>query len=135
MSLVYPAAAMVGWIWLAGAFVFYTRVTHARKGLIKVGYYRTMDAEKYNPPEYLVRAGRHYDNLMQLPMLFFATVAIALAVKVESTLILSAAWLFVVSRVAHTLIHLGSNHVIKRMSAFFFGWFCILAMWLAILIH
>jgi hypothetical protein len=118
MSLVYPAAAMVGWIWLAGAFVFYTRVTHARKGLIKVGYYRTMDAEKYNPPEYLVRAGRHYDNLMQLPMLFFATVAIALAVKV-----------------AHTLIHLGSNHVIKRMSAFFFGWFCILAMWLAILIH
>lgn len=134
MSLVYPAAAMVAFILLVGAFVFSVRVGHVRKGLVKVGYFRVYDNKGMDAPEFLVRAGRHYDNLMQLPMLYFATIAIALAVKVDSPLIQISAWLFIVTRAVHSYIHLGSNHVMRRAQAFFAGWFCIIAMWIAILI-
>lgn len=135
MSLVYPAAAMVALTLAVGAFVFSVRVSHIRKGLIKIGYFRVLDNKGSEVPEFLIRAGRQYDNLMQLPMLFYATIAIALAVRVDSQLILISAWLFVLTRAMHSYIHLGSNHVMRRAQAFFAGWFCIIAMWIAILIH
>ncbi len=135
MSLVFPAAAMFALIFLVGLYAVSVRVRYARSGKVRLGYFKTMDAKAYDAPEYLVRVGRHYDNLMQLPLLYFATIAIALALNVESALAQAAAWTFVVSRVAHSYVHLGSNHVLQRMFAFLLGWLCLVAMWIAILIR
>ena len=42
-------------------------------------------------------------------------------------------WCFVLSRFLHTYIHLGSNHILYRLSAFFLGWVVVLALWVILL--
>jgi hypothetical protein len=134
-SLVCPAAAMFFWILGVGMFVIFTRISYFRKGLVKGGYYLTLDATKYDAPEFLVRAGRHYDNLFQLPMLYFGTIALGVALNLDSALAMGAAWAFVATRAVHTFIHLTSNHVMRRMFSFLAGWVCLTVMWIAILIR
>ncbi len=43
-------------------------------------------------------------------------------------LALVAAWLFVVSRIAHAWLHLGSNYIPNRRRAFTVGWWILLFM-------
>lgn len=126
---------MFFYILSVGTYVIWVRISHFRQGKVRPGYYKTLNAEKYEAPEFLVRAGRHYDNLFQLPMLFFATIALAVALNLDSQLALWAAWAFVASRAVHTYIHLTSNHVIRRMLAFLVGWNCLALIWIAILIR
>ena len=61
-----------------------------------------------------------FNRSLSLRLLFFAGTAIALA--------LIAAWLFVVSRIAHAWIHCNSNYVPNRRRMFTVGWWVLVAM-------
>jgi hypothetical protein len=43
------------------------------------------------------------------------------------------AWLLVLSRIVHAAIHVTSNHVIRRFSAYVFGYGVLIALWLDLL--
>lgn len=133
MTLLYPMFAMVLYMFAIGVSTFIIRFRAFKSGSVKLGYYRHLDTAKYDPPEFLVRVGRHYDNQFQLPLLFLATCLVCLQLRFEGFFFVLAAWLFILTRVVHTVIHLGSNHILKRAMAFQAGWWVILAMWILIL--
>lgn len=73
------------------------------------------------------QAGNAFDNQFQLPMLLFVATGIAIylgASWIDATLAL----LFVLSRIAHALIFITSNHVIHRFALYVAG-FVILSVW------
>jgi hypothetical protein len=133
-GLFYPMAVMVFYIAAIGVFNFRVRKAAAKDGSLRLGYFSTFDATKYQPPEYVVRVGRHYNNQYELPQIFFITCLAGIVTGTEGLWIVLAAWGFILSRMAHSFIHLGSNHIIKRALAFAAGWVFILIMWVILVI-
>lgn len=134
MSLIYPMSVMVFYICGLGLYNFVTRRKAVRSGTVKLGYFRVHDSSKYDPPEYIIRIGRHYDNQFELPMLYLITCIVCLHLQIQSIVLMAAACLFILTRFLHTYIHLGTNHVLHRALAFMAGWACVITMWVTILV-
>lgn len=76
----------------------------------------------------------NFRNLFELPVLFYALCALAVAMRVESPLLVGLAWAFVASRYVHSFIHCTYNRVMHRFGAFVLGMWLLLAGWLSMLL-
>lgn len=81
-----------------------------------------------------VQAADNYRNLFEVPVLFYALVAIALAVHHTPEWLVIGAWLFVLLRVVHSLIHCTYNRVIHRMVAYMAGYGLLVGLWIAFVV-
>jgi hypothetical protein len=61
-------------------------------------------------------------------VLFYIVCGVLWALEAVGILALVAAWLFVLSRVAHAWVHLTSNYVPHRRRLFTVGWWILLFM-------
>ncbi len=71
--------------------------------------------------EYLQIVQNHFNNQFQIPMVFFLVCVLTIAMEKVSTITIILAALFILSRIIHSLIHLGGNHLIKRAATYFTG--------------
>ena len=76
-----------------------------------------------------VQAADNFRNLFEVPVFFYALVAVALAVSHTPGWLVAGAWLFVVSRVAHSYIHCTYNKVTHRFPVFFLGFAVVVGLW------
>lgn len=67
-------------------------------------------------------------NQFELPVLFYVLSILLWALKAVDYVSLVIAGLFVASRIAHSIVHTGSNHVPTRRRIFMFGTLLILVM-------
>ena len=72
-------------------------------------------------------------NQFELPVLFYGLCFMLWALEAVDVVALAAAWLFVVTRIAHAWVHLGSNRMRPRARAFQAGWWVLLFMVLLVL--
>ena len=135
MHFLYPAAAMVFYIFFVGVYNFRVRLQAVKDGTLKLDYFKILDQQAFSAPEYVVRTGRHYDNQFQPPLLFLITCVVCLFMMINHPVAIGAAWLFVLSRVMHSLYHLGSNDILKRARWFFLGWGVVIVLWCTIIYH
>ena len=73
-------------------------------------------------------------NQFELPVLFYVVCLVLWALEAVGILALVAAWLFVLSRIAHAWVHLTSNDIPNRRRFFTVGWWILafmvlLAIW------
>jgi hypothetical protein len=134
VAILYPVFVLVLLVFVVGI-----RMATARGSAIK-----TMDRQRGNPdlamgrvtwPDDAAKAANNFRNLFELPVLFYAVVAFALITKGADFLMLVLAWLFVLSRVVHTAIHIGPNKVRWRTPAFAAGFLILFLMWVKLFIH
>jgi len=71
----------------------------------------------------------NFRNLFELPVLFYAAILIIYAGKFAAPLYVVLAWLFVGSRLVHSIIHCTSNRVRHRFYAYLVGFVALVAMW------
>lgn len=81
------------------------------------------------------KCAANYGNQFEIPVLFYAVVAFALIVKGADTIMIVLAWVFVLSRILHSYIHLGSNRIRVRMPVFAFGTVIVMSMWIRLMLH
>lgn len=129
-QLVLPMVAYVLYMFALALFTFLSRVGAIKRGEISHKYFRAYSGPS---PDRLVIIGRHYDNQFQLPLLFLSGGILHTVLNQVSTFTLVCAWGFILSRLAHSYVHLGNNHVLRRAMAFAFGWFCVAALWAELL--
>jgi hypothetical protein len=110
-----------------GLYMFYSRLRSILSGEVSIKYYRLYEGPA--PSARVLTIGQHFDNQFQVPMLFLITGGLYLSLNLISATVVTLAWLFVLSRAAHTYVHLGSNNVRLRAATYFFGWFVIVALW------
>lgn len=96
---------------------------------------RDLALGKYDWPDDARQRAANYTNQFELPVLFYAVVAFALIVKSADILMLVLAWIFVLSRVAHAVIHVGPNRVKYRAPVFALGFLVVLLMWIRLALH
>jgi len=112
-----PAIALMLWTFIVSMRMVFDRVTAAKKGDVDPRYYKTY-RDNSGVPEHIIKFGNHYNNLFQMPMLFYVlTVMIYVTQKIDFVF-LGLAWLFVATRIIHTFIHLKRNNPLYRLMAF-----------------
>ena len=80
--------------------------------------------------EEATKISNNFKNQFELPVLFYAIVAFAIALKQVDSTMTGLAWAFAASRLVHAAIHVGPNVVMWRGVAYIIGAVALLAMWL-----
>lgn len=125
--MVYAMFTMIVLTFAIAIYLFILRVNAVKKGQVKLSQFRLNN--NADVPDRLVQAARNYSNLFEVPLLFYIAGVVALALHLENTTLIILSWMFVISRLAHSWIHLTSNNVLHRLKAFMFGNICVLLMW------
>ena len=107
------------------------RMASVHKGSVSANYYSLMQGEE--DPEFVTKTTRNFNNLFEVPTLFYAGGAVYLALDLSAQLAIICAWIFVGARVLHSIIHLSYNNVMHRLIVFGIGNISVLLMWLAIM--
>jgi hypothetical protein len=78
-----------------------------------------------------IQAADNFRNLFEVPVLFYALVAVALASGDVPMWLAVGLWGFVVLRYVHSFIHCTYNKVMHRFAAFGFGLLIIVVLWVS----
>lgn len=83
-------------------------------------------------PEHIRKLQNNVRNQFELPVLFYACAAVALALDAVTWPLALLGVLFAVSRLVHRRIHVTTNHLIQRFRAFTAGMVVVTCMWLVL---
>ena len=133
LQLIYPMSAMVLVTTVVLGLLFRSRVTAVQQGLVTMRFYRTYQGEV--EPETPAKRARHFINLFEAPTLFYAACLAAMVSHDSGTPALVLAWLYVLARVIHSIIHLGGNRVRYRLRAYFASWIVLVVFWTQLVWH
>ncbi len=127
-----PAVLLPVFVLVGMTFVLLAFMGRSRAGALKRRELRLSDiALGQNAwPEAPTKFGRAYGNQFELPVLFYVLVLFALLTRKADLLFVIMEWLFVVARLVHATIHVTSNRVPLRFSAFVAGMVVLALMWL-----
>lgn len=132
MELIYPMFAMIVLTLIVGLITAYTRIKSAKAGVVDPRYFYLISG--YEIPRKVEQLGKNFDNLFQVPMLFYAAGVIAIALQLSNSFLLLMAWLFVALRYVHSFIHMTYNHPMHRFVPFLLSFFCVFAMWVNLVV-
>ena len=90
---------------------------------------------KKQMPAFATQASRAYTNLLELPVLFYVLVVLALLTRQADILFVVLAWTFVVARALQAYVHVTSNHVPMRGTFFGIGALVLFVMWLIYIVR
>jgi hypothetical protein len=77
-----------------------------------------------------LKASNNYKNQFEIPVLFYAVAAFALITRQVDPILFALACLFVLTRIAHAIIHIGPNQIKPRAFTFLVGVVVVIAMWI-----
>jgi hypothetical protein len=83
-----------------------------------------------NWPNRATQIGNCFANQFELPLLFYALIALALPLRHADLVIVLLSWVFVVTRFVHAGIFVTHNDLNQRSLAWFAGVAVLFAMWL-----
>lgn len=127
LQLIASCLALVLLTTAVGALMLFTRVQEMRRKRIHPQAASTsvqMASRLEN-----VQPADNFRNLFEVPVLFYALAALALAAGNVPTWLTTSAWLYVVLRVLHSIIHCTYNKVYHRLAVFMASFGLLVAMW------
>ena len=125
--LLYPLLIQVGLTFLVWLRMYQTRLAE-------------IQARQIDPNELATRrdsrrllkntaAADNFSNQFELPVLFYLAIMLALTLMLQDRVIVFLAWVFVILRVAHAIIHLSYNNVTHRFLVYVAGGLAVIGMW------
>ncbi|MGL4727720.1 MAG: MAPEG family protein [Bosea sp. (in: a-proteobacteria)] len=130
MKLIYPALAQIFWTLVVLVIMF-----RARQEAFKAGTrIKEIAVSSDAWPDKAKLAQNNFANQFETPVLFYALVMFAIQAGATGWVMQSLAWVYVATRIAHTLIHTGANNVKRRALIFSIGLIALLAMLIGVVI-
>jgi hypothetical protein len=83
-----------------------------------------------NWPVRATQIGNCFKNQFEMPVLFYALIALALPLRQADNVIVILSWVFVVTRLVHAGIFVTSNDLNRRSLAWFAGVLVLFIMWI-----
>ncbi len=130
MAVIWPAFALFALTMLQVARLAHMRFAAARAGRVDPRYYKVFRGEG-EPPE-LAAVSRNVINLHEMPTLFYAGTAIAVAAGQSGAVLVGLGWTYFALRCLHTAIHVTSNKVLWRFRAFAASWLVLIGYWVVL---
>ncbi len=117
---------------LVGLITVKARFASVKNGQIKVSYFKLMQGQDI--PELVIKTTRCFNNLFEIPVLFYVACALYIALGIESYVAVGIAWLFVVFRCALAYIHITYNEVRHRVLVFGASVLCVFVLWVNLVV-
>ena len=83
-------------------------------------------------PDYLVKVTQHFDNLLEVPILFYTAIILLVALKITDPFYITLSWLFFISRLVHSFIHTTNNKLKYRKNVFILSVLVLIILWIKI---
>ena len=103
------------------------RVEAVRSGAVRS---RDIALREPNWPPRILQVANAYHSQLELPVLFYLLSMLVLFTGRSTITLLVLSWLFVISRLLHSLVHVTTNNVPRRFFMFLIGATILLLMWL-----
>jgi hypothetical protein len=111
-------------------FTFSKRKMAVAKKEMSFEYFKVYEG---SIPEEVKVFGNHLNNQFQMPLIFFITCLAAVQTKSVDWIAVVLGFVFVGTRMIHSLIHLGKNRPLKRATFYSLGMLAIFFLWLNII--
>jgi hypothetical protein len=129
LALVYPVLAQVLLTFVLMVWTAQVRTAALRARRVRVPAI-ALSGEAW--PDDVKKVSNNMHNQFETPILFYVLCGVATYISVTGVLMAVLAWLYVASRVVHTVIHVTSNRLRQRFAAFLVGVVALIAMWVVI---
>jgi hypothetical protein len=126
-ELVFPMTAMFALTAVAWLLMTILRFGAVIFGVASVTYFKDYKTEP--PAEWIERPARIFNNLMQVPMLFYVVTLMMLAAPWVDRPQVILAWIYVAFRVLHAIIYMGFNYVPFRFATYAASCITLVVMW------
>lgn len=126
-ALLLPVGVMVIWTVLLMLNMARMRTAAVKSGEVSMGYFRAHMGGSL--PEDTQKAGRAFENLFEIGVLFYIAILFAIVTGITGGDILVAAWISVLARIAQGIIHIGYNNVTHRFVAFLVSNAALIYIW------
>ena len=113
--------------------LFRTRMRDMRSGITDPKYFKTYDLATKIPKK-TKQMERNYTNLLETPMMFYAVIGLVLALGLAHLHLVILAYLYVLIRVTHTVVHITGNKLYPRMITFWSSVGVLLLLWVRALL-
>lgn len=131
--IIYPVFALVGLTFGIAIWMGVLRFSAVIKGDLSAKYYKYNRGDKV--PGYLAKVSQNFDNLLELPILFYVASIFIYVIQQTDFVFLLLAWLYVITRFVHSFIHTSYNKVSHRMIPFISSSVILAGIWIKMLIH
>jgi hypothetical protein len=84
-------------------------------------------------PRHVQQVGNAFHNSVEMPMLFYVVVLLALMTKTLDVTIYVLMWMFVLSRILHAGVHVTSNRLAHRTPLFLVGAIALALIWVIVI--
>jgi hypothetical protein len=112
---------MVFLTFLVWVYLYIRRIYFITKSKIRSQDINTPDAlAKISPPT-VANPSDNFKNLFEIPVIFYTLVVYLFATKQVDAVYVSAAWIFVVFRTLHSVVHCTFNLIMLRFYLYLFS--------------
>ncbi len=108
--------------------VFLVLILYIRLSVVKIRAYKNKEVDLSRSalhadawPNYVQQVNNNIRNQFEVPLLFYVVSFSLLAMQATPKFVIVLSWLFILSRIAHSFVHLGSNKVPLRRNLFTIG--------------
>ncbi|MGH8456946.1 MAG: MAPEG family protein [Stenotrophobium sp.] len=131
-AILFPMMALAAWTFIVLSLMPYRRFKAASKKQVVMDDFKF--GESGNVPPEVSIPNRNYMNLLELPVLFYVACLTLYVTKNLDSVVLYAAWVYVVLRVCHSLVHLTYNKVAHRLGFFAVSNAVLIVVWIRLFI-
>lgn len=132
MTLVWACFAMVLLVLIVGLRMYLVRVNEMKTKRIDPQSIATSAQAASQLKN--TQAADNFKNLFEVPVLFYALIAVAISLGDVPAWLTIGAWVFVALRYIHSFIHCTYNKVMHRFLAFMLSFMLIGALWIAFIL-
>ena len=125
--ILFPMLALIGWTFVVLLLMGSRRIAAVQAGRVHAREFAL--GESAAVPADCTIVNRHYMNLLEIPLLFYAVSLTYYVTQQADTAALVLAWVYVALRLAHSAVHLGANRLIHRLATFASSNFALMGLW------
>jgi hypothetical protein len=129
LALVYPVLAQVFLTFVLMVWTGRLRTAAVRSRRVRLSAI-ALSGDAW--PDDVKKISNNMHNQFETPVLFYVLCGVATYLAVTGMLMTALAWLYVITRVIHTAIHVTTNRVQHRFAVFVVGFLVLVAMWVVI---
>jgi hypothetical protein len=126
-----PVSVLALWTGVVLFLTGWSRIRAVRAG--RVGRAAFSLGEAAEVPSNVTVFNRNLMNLLEMPVLFYVACISFYVTRLVSPRVIGLAWIYVVLRLAHSLVHLTHNRVVPRMIVFALSNGVLLTLWISFL--
>jgi hypothetical protein len=129
IAILLPMFAQVALTFVLLFWMGYLRIQAIRSGAVDPAQIALREP---NWPPRVLQIGNAYHNQLELPILFYVVILLALATQSLDVILCLLSWMFVLARFVHAYIHVTSNRLDRRTGVFGVSAVALLLMWVIV---